>query len=450
MMRTLFNLQEDVMRRTLAVLGLVGLLGGVPYANAANIVQNDKFTLDANGRLQWLAVGQHVKNDFSDDGRLYLFMKQARLRFAGKFEGIKFDIQWAYGGEDLVATSTGVGLSLQDFSFDVPLFGGNTWVKIGQFRVPYSRERLTDSGTLSFGDRSVQNLGFSWNRDVGAALHTYQGKFAGTFGVFTGGGRDVPQRYLPERLGFPMIVARLGYTDGVDEDIYDVRARPTKLGQKQKALFVNAMYLNDTLIGHSTVINTRLTDKSLLINSNWNPFVAQTPYTKAEVWQAGADAVVRAPMGSFTASVEAEANYAKFSNSYGRLVLKGGRLQVGASKQSVDLNLRYAVLFPDTRMANTYTPAAGGAPRHSSLVTDDKPMQEITPSFTYHYKSNVKGIVDFPILIDMIVFEENSLGSYLASDQPDQASLVKPGTTRAGTVKRQTVPAVRVLLQFTF
>src|SRR5207249_2034119 len=137
----------------------------------------------------------------------------------------------------------------------------------------------------------IQNLGFSWNRDVGAALHTYRGKFAGTIGVFTGGGRDVPQRYLPEKLGSPMLVGRFGYDDGVDEDMYDVSAQPTERGRVEKAFYVNALYLKDSLIGHSTVLNVRSTDKSLLINSNWNPFIAQAPLTQATVWQAGTDAV---------------------------------------------------------------------------------------------------------------------------------------------------------------
>jgi hypothetical protein len=438
------------MKRTFTVLGLLAVLGGVSsQARAANLVENDKFKLNANGRLQWLGVGQKFDDSFASNNRMYLFMKQARLRVNGKYDGVKFDVQWAYGGEDIVAASPGIALSLQDFSFDIPL-PANTWLKIGQFRVPYSRERITDSGTLNFGDRSIQSLGFSWNRDVGAALHTYQGKFAGTIGVFTGGGRDVPQRYLPEKLGSPMLVGRFGYDDGVDEDIYDVSAQPTERGRVEKAFYLNALYLKDTLIGHSTVLNVRSTDKSLLINSNWNPFIAQAPLTQATVWQAGTDAVVRKPIGRFTASAEAEANYAHFSNPYGAMALKGGRVQVGAFRNPVDVNLRYAVLFLDTRMANTYTPATGPA-LHSPLVTGNKPMQELTPSLTYHYKPNVAVTVDLPILFNMVVFQENAVGAYLANEQPDQTTVVKPGTTRGtGWVERQTVPEARILFQVTF
>ena len=196
------------MKRTLVTLGVVALLAA-SQLRAAEVVGNEKFTLNANGRMQWLAVGQKVDDPFRNDDRLYLFMKQARLRMSGKYQDVKFDLQLAYGGEELVAASPGVGLGLLDFSFDVPT-PFKTRVKVGQFRVPYGRERLTDAGTLNFSDRSIQSLGFSWNRDVGAALHTSRGRFTGTVGVFTGGGRDVPQRYLPEKLGSPMFVTRFG------------------------------------------------------------------------------------------------------------------------------------------------------------------------------------------------------------------------------------------------
>jgi hypothetical protein len=433
------------MKRLITVLAMVaGSLAAAPtVSKAANIVDGEKFSLNADGRMQWLGVAQKVDDEFRNDARLFLFMKQARLRFDGRFESVKFDVQWAYGGEETVGQAS---LSLLDFAFDVPIKGG-TRVKVGQFRVPYGRERLTDAGTLNFGDRSIQTLGFNWNRDVGAAIHTYSGKLAGTFAVLTGGGRDVPQRYLPEMLGTPMFVVRAGYNDGVDEDIYQVSARDLSADRTKKAFYVNALYLKDTLIGHSTVLNTRSTDKSLLINANWNPFIAEKPFDQGTLWQAGADAVVRKPMGATVASFEAEGNYASFDNKYGKLVLKGGRIQVGIARKSVEANLRYAALFPDKRMANTFTVAGNTAPQHSSLIADDKPLQELTPSLTYHYKSNVIVVVDAPILINALVFTEDKLGDYVATEQLDQASVVKPGF---GSVGRKTVPEVRLMLQFTF
>ncbi|HEY2942014.1 MAG TPA: porin [Vicinamibacteria bacterium] len=432
------------MKRTLVTLGLLAALVA-SQARAAEVVGNEKFTLNANGRLQWLAVGQKLDDPFRNDDRLYLFMKQARLGLNGKYQDVKFDLQLAYGGEELVAASPGVGLGLLDFSFDVPT-PLKARVKVGQFRVPYGRERLTDSGTLNFGDRSIQSLGFSWNRDVGAALHTYRGRFAGTVGVFTGGGRDVPQRYLPEKLGSPMFVTRFGYNDGIDEDVFTVHSREERPDRTKVAVYANALYMKDSLIGHSTVLNVRSTDKSLLLNPNWNPFVAQTPFVQGRVWQAGGDAVVRAPLGPYAMTAEAEVNYGKFSNTYGTVVLKGGRLQVGVAKGAWDASVRHAVLYPDARMANTYTPT-GGTPQHSNLFADDKPMREFTPSLTYHYRANVALVGDLPILVNTLVFKENKLGTYVGIEHPDQATVVKPG---AGFATRQNVYEARLMIQLTF
>jgi hypothetical protein len=433
------------MKRTLVTLGLMALVGAV-NARAGEVVKNDKFTLNANGRMQWLAVGQKLDDPFRSDDRMYLFMKQARLRLTGKYNDAKFDVQLAYGGEDVIAASPGVGLGLLDFSFDVPT-PFKTRVKVGQFRVPYGRERLTDSGTLNFGDRSIQSLGFSWNRDVGAALSKKHGKFAGTVGVFTGGGRDVPQRYLPEKIGSPMLVTRFGYDDGIDEDIYTVGSREGRPDRTRVAAYFNALYMKDSLIGHSTVLNVRSTDKSLLLNPNWNPFVAQTPFVQGRVWQAGGDVAVRAPLGAYGVTAEAEANYGTFSNTYGTVTLKSGRVQAGISRGAFDATLRHAVLYPDARMANTFTVTGSTTAQHSPLFENDRPIREYTPSLTYHYRSNVAVVADMPIYTNMLVFKENKLGTYVATEHPDQATVVKPG---AGTAARERVVEGRLMVQVTF
>jgi hypothetical protein len=431
------------MKKMLAILTFAAL--AATTATAGELVNGPKFGLDAHGRLQWLAVGQSMDDSFRDDNRLYLFMKQARLSFNGRYDETRFDVQLAYGGENVVGSN--VSLGLLDFSFDVPIPATKlARVKVGQFRVPYGRERLTDSGTLNFGDRSIQSLGFSWNRDVGVALHSVRGRFAGTAGVFTAGGRDVPQRYIPEKLGSPMFVARLGYNDGIDRDVYTVRDRGPRPEKREMAFYVNGLYVKDSLIGHSTVLNVKATDKSLLLNGNWNPFIAKTPLIQGKVWQAGGDGVLRMPVGSFTVNAEVEANYAKFENDYGTLAIHGGRLQVGVGKGSLNANVRYSVLHPDTKMANTFA-ATGQPTRNYPITVNDQPMREITPSLTWNYKSNVAFVMDLPILVDMIVFQENNLGTYVATEHPDQASYARPG---AGTAMRQTVKEGRLLVQMTF
>jgi Phosphate-selective porin O and P len=434
------------MKATISLLAALALaavaLATAPVpASAATLYENDDVTVNMHAYAQGLAVAQNVPDDVRDKNRIYLFVKEARLRWDGTLYGATYDIMLAPGAED-ITPNTNSALGLLDFSFEVPVMGFK--LKLGQFLVPYSRERLTDDPTMSFADRSIENLGFSWNRDYGFALSNYSGKFAGTFAVMTGGGRDVPQRYLPEKIGFPLVAVRVGYNDGVDKDIYHVSARDTDPGRTKSALYFNALYTKDTQIGHSTVLNVRATDKNLLIDSNWNPFIAMTPFSLSTIWQAGADGVYRAPMGPFSFNAEGQVDYSHFDNKYGQLSLKGGRVQAGLSKNKWEVNLRYAALFLDTRMAFVSGTAF--------QVTKDKaPLQEITPSLTYHYKPGIQVTLDAPYLIKMLVFKENTIGSYVMSEQPDQVTVIKPGTTAGtGTDVRANVPEARLMVQLGF
>jgi hypothetical protein len=412
-------------------------------APAMPLLDNDTMKLNMHAYIQALGVAEDVPDSVRNNVRLYLFLKEARLRFDGSLYGTAFDIMLATGGED-ITPNTNAALGLLDFNFNVPLVAG-TSAKIGQFLVPYSRERLTDDSTMNFGERSVENLGFAWNRDYGAALSGYQGKLAGTLAVMSGGGRDVPQRYLPEVLGFPMLVARVGYNDGIDSDIYHVSARDTDPGRVKSALYANGLYMKDSLIGHSTVINVRATDKNLLVDPNYNPFIAKAPFNLATIWQLGGDAALRAPLQSGAFNAEAQVDYAHFNNKYGSLSLKGGRVQAGVSRGKLEANLRYSALFLDTRMAFV----SGGVA--FPIVTSKTPLQEITPSVTYHFRPGVSAVLDAPLLIHMLVFRENTIGSYVMSEQPDQVTVIKPGTTAGtGSVTRRNVHEARLMIQLGF
>ncbi|MBV8201590.1 MAG: hypothetical protein JOZ15_13295 [Acidobacteria bacterium] len=435
------------MKRTFSLL-LAGLTlaAGVPaVANAVELLQSEDVTINMHAYVQAVAVAQDVPNSVpgKNTDRLYLFLKEARLRWDGKLYGASYDIMLAPGAED-ITPNTNSALGLLDFSFEVPVFSGAA-VKVGQFLVPYSRERLTDDPTMTFADRSIENLGFSWNRDYGFALSNYQGKLAGTVAVMTGGGRDVPQRYLPEKLGFPLVAVRVGYNDGIDKDIYHVSARDSHPDRPEAALYANALYTKDTQIGHSTVINVRATDKNLLVDPNYNPFINMAPFSLSTIWQAGGDGVFRAPLGAFSLNAEGQVDYSHFDNKYGRLNLKGGRVQAGISRGKVDLSLRYSALWLDTRMAF----ASGGV--DYPIVTSKTPLQEITPSLTYHYKPGIQVVLDAPYLVKMLIFKENTVGSYVMSEQPDQVTVVKPGTTAGtGSVERKNVPEARLMVQLGF
>ena len=152
------------------------------------IVNTDDFTLNIGGRIQEVAYGEVVHDPVpeKDNARVYLFLKQARLDLNGRVDGIKFNTEWVGAAEDINGSNN--GLTLLDFSFDVPVYHmDSTWLKVGQFKVPYGRESITDEAQFQLVEHSIDFLGFNLGRDVGVAVHTYAGKFAGTAGVFTGG-----------------------------------------------------------------------------------------------------------------------------------------------------------------------------------------------------------------------------------------------------------------------
>ncbi len=260
------------------------------------------------GRLQTTGYGESLKDNVEKNNRVYLYLKEARFGILTTYGDTRFDIQMVLGGEDQVVASSGMSLSLLDFSADLPLTE-SLRLKVGQFKVPYGRQAMTNSGLLDFVDRSIDYNAFKIGRDVGLALYGTSGSLAGMLGLFTGGGRDVPLRFIPENMGIPMVVARVGVNQNYDSNLLDLSQ--TNAGrQNGYALSVNGLYTQDSRIGHSTVLNVKAIDKSWLLDNAWNPYIGKTPYVKGEFWQVGGDAAFRHGFDTETSlSGEAEVNY---------------------------------------------------------------------------------------------------------------------------------------------
>jgi hypothetical protein len=380
-------------------------------------------------------LGQQLDDPYRNNARVFLFLKEARVRANGNYQDFTFNAEATLGGEEAVVGTTGVSLSLLDLSVNLPLrFWNKSYVKVGQFKVPYGRERLTYSGEAQFIDRSIQDLGFRVGRDVGVSVNLFPGPLTIIAGVFTGGGRDAPQRYLPEVLGVPMLAARVGIGD-VDDDPYAL-SNETDAKTTTAAFFVNGIYTKDSLVVHSSVLNIKFIDKSILLNANWNPYISRAPLSPGQFWQVGADAAVRTPIATGTSlSAEAELNWASYSNDYGMIHAAGGRVQAGIAYKKFEAALRYAVLFPDKSFAS------GGA-----QITGTKPMHEITPAVTWYINGQkLKVVADMPVLIQTPVFTEKGLGSYVGYEQPDQTTVIAKGG-----VNRQTIVEGRLMLQAGF
>jgi len=411
------------------------------------VVTTENAEIDFGGMVQLLGFAQHLDDPYKNDDRVYLFMNRARLRLSGHYDEVSFYTEMGLGGEDAIVATTGVSLGLLDFAFNIPLGGSKTtYLKVGQFKVPYGREQLTYEGNFQFADRSINNLGFVVGRDVGAAVVSHPGLFTLIGGVFTGGGRDVPpDHYLPEKLGIPLFAARAGIGD-LDEDPFyltqDVHGFKGEIDRRRTgAVFVNALYTKDTLIGHSTVLNVKLADKSLLLDGDWNPYIGKAPFSQGTWWQAGADAAGRLPLRAVELSGEAAFDFGKYSNSYGAVQMWGVRAQGAVSYRSFELALRYAMLVPDSNFSYMTVP-----------LTGSEPIQEITPSATWFVRGQrLKLVADLPIIINDPVFTEANVGSYAATDLPDQATvLATAGVPTGNTVTRQNVYEARLMVQAQF
>lgn len=396
------------------------------------------------GRLQSQGYIQSLNDRYGDNVRMYLYMKQARFGLRGTYDDIRVDFQVAFGGEEEVkAPSPGISLSLLDLSADIPL-SQNLFLKVGQFKVPFGREGLTNSAYMQFSDRSLQYLASKVGRDVGFALWTTSGMYSATAGVFTGGGRNVPIRMIPQQLGLPMAAVRVGINTGIDAELYSLKSTDAGVLPTGYALFVNALYTKDSRIGHSTALNVKTADKSLLLNSNWNPYIGRRPFHRGSLLQLGADAALRtAVTPELSVSGEAELNYGSYKNYYGSLSTTAGRIQGAVAKGQFELGVRYAFIKPDQNFAVT---ASNGT---TYKITESRLVHEIDLAVSYFVKGGrVKITADLPVLFGVPVITEPNVGAYVLTEQPDQVTYLLPPTN--GVIERQTVVSPRLQVQVVF
>jgi hypothetical protein len=352
----------------------------------------------------------------------------------GSLGDYRFYTEWAMGGEEEVKNLNS-SVSLLDFRADIPV-GENVYIRVGQFKVPFGREALVDDGSLLFTDRSLNYFGSRLGRDVGLAAVVQKKGMMGTLGIFTGGGRDNPERYLPEDLGIPLVALRYGY-DSAGKDPYYYKNSGSFMGSDNEfSAFLNLAYMKDSLIGHSSVLNVRPSDKSILLNSNWNPYLAQAPVVKGQLYEASIDSRLRLPLGDFTGTGEFELTHAAYTNDYGSIHVTGARLQGLAALNPFEFSLRYSVLFPSDQFKFQGVP-----------VTGSTPYQELTPAITFYHRPWSRITLEVPLLINAPVAVENGVGSYVLMEQQDQTTVAAGGK---GSIERQFVPEIRLMYQLTF
>lgn len=449
---------------------------GLWLDNGVAVLNNDKAQLDIYGRAQEIGSLEFVPDPKAANQRVYLFLNEARLGVKGRYEDLfKYDMQLSFGGESINGSNT--NMSLLDMVADIPFrfVGENTIFKIGQFRVPFSREGLTDTGYMDWTDKSIANAAAFQGRDYGLAIMDSWGKITGTIGTFTGGGRNVPQRYLPEQIGIPEVVARIGYNDGVDVDIYHVVGTDINLKRDAKAFYINALFMGDTRIGHSTALGVRTIDDNLLVDKNFNPYLnwgdgnvicSALTCERGSIYFLGTDGVIRHRIDDKHAlEFEYEGNWGGYQNRFGVIHIASARAQGDYQSGPFEFGLRYSILSMDEQSGfiSTTGPGATGYARKISPTTFyynermGAPIHEIDPSITWHVKGHhMKVVASLPIFINAPLFVDNADGTYVFPDPTpsgattlttDQGSVLQ--TANNSTVRR-TIPEARMMFQFQF
>lgn len=448
---------------TLTTLLSTTILVGYAAPGFAQGEATEPVQIKVGGMTHAMVLGEYVGIDpafanqthFRKDPRAYMIQDQNRLDVTATQGDYRFYLQTTFGGEETTYGSSlpvNSVIDLLDCYAQTPFFGLGR-LTLGQFKVPYGREGLNDEHYLLFNDKSIENLGFVLNRDYGAALEMNLGPLSLTGAVVSLGSRNVPPRYIPEVFGVPGIVARIGYGNESD-DIQALKQSKLNMTDTEWGVYANGVYSKDSLVGHGSVFSSRTSDKNLMFNKNYNPYLSEpdpalnNKAAQAEYWQYGVNGGYATPMLGGVVAAQGELNYSSWANRFHQLRLAGAQAQLSYTLNPVAFGLRYGMIIPDTNMqytqtttTTTYTgtvPSSGTTVPVTAKTTtasklwpifkDASPIQEITPSVVWYLKGeNLKLILDAPIALNTPVFNESNIGPYVFKNQPDQVSYVTNG-----------------------
>lgn len=155
------------------------------------------FSLETKARLQFMGKSKWL------DGRapaLSLLVRRARVMFGGHVfdPATHYKIELGFSPSDMGignnVTGTGPAMSpLMDFFFDFTQLRDLS-VRVGQGKVPFSRQFVLSAGSLQLADLSLATNEFNLNRDAGVQIHSQDflglDLFRYALGVYSGRGRD--------------------------------------------------------------------------------------------------------------------------------------------------------------------------------------------------------------------------------------------------------------------
>jgi hypothetical protein len=172
-----------------------GIGKGVTVASA-----NGRYSLQVRARLQVRYDLDHP--NFEDEPLTHVFqIRRARIALAGNVFSphIRHQFQFGFSPRDM---SNDIPSDLEDSIRRNPLRDARLeftrlrdfTIWVGQFKVPFSRQRMISSSNLSILDRSLVNAEFSLDRDIGIEAFSKDiggiDKLSYFVGVFMGEGRN--------------------------------------------------------------------------------------------------------------------------------------------------------------------------------------------------------------------------------------------------------------------
>ncbi len=155
------------------------------------------FSVGTRVRVQ---VRGAVANESGSSAEMGILLRRARLQFKGHSFGKhnKFKAEFAFSPRDLRLKE----IDGNNLVRETPLLtwymefdqNPNATIRVGQYKIPYSRQRVISSGNLQMVDRSIANGEFNLDRDIGLDIRSKDlfglGKFKYYAGVYNGEGRS--------------------------------------------------------------------------------------------------------------------------------------------------------------------------------------------------------------------------------------------------------------------
>ena len=196
---------RSIRRRVLSALAAAATLAIGAPTHAQFRLESDDGRLDVRGRMQ-AGYNYRILHDSDDDHDKNRFrLKNFRFSLVGDFfEDYSAEVAVELNGD---APDGSKQPEAKDLYVE---WNGLDWlgVRVGQFKAPISRDRMTGGGKLLFTSRPRVASDFTPGRDIGAmaTLSTSDGHYSAQIGAFNNRGSNQTE---DDSVGTPLIALRL-------------------------------------------------------------------------------------------------------------------------------------------------------------------------------------------------------------------------------------------------